>query len=183
LNGNVRPDNLIQTQAALLRIEAMRGAVIVRTSKGVKAHIWLSPVHVEVLTASCGPDLQGRRDWIILGLLLGSGLRREEQAELKFSSLKQQPTKRRARTVIDVTGKGGKSRVIPLSKLLSERLSEWRNLIEANDDDFVAVLLDVLKFLVVGFQRLPSLAWSGSMGSGSTCACSTPMIFAGRTHS
>jgi site-specific recombinase XerD len=104
----------------------MREAVQIETKKGTKAHIWLSQAQVAHITALCDNDLEGKRDWIVLGLLLGAGLRRAELVNLTSDALKQQPTKNgRMRDVLEVVGKGSKSRVIPISEKLGARLREW----------------------------------------------------------
>ena len=130
MKANATPKNLKQTQAALLRLEAMQNAVTVETTKGTKAHTWLSQSQVFQLTCLCGDTLEGKRDYIILGLLLGAGLRREEMVNLTFDNLKQQPTKTKQRTVIEVTGKGNKSRVIPISDKLAKHLQEWQEIVQ-----------------------------------------------------
>lgn len=130
MKAGATPQNLKQTQAALLRLEAMQNAVQVPQHKGTKAHTWLSQKQVAQITALCDNTLEGKRDWIVLGLLLGAGLRREELATLTFDALKQQPTKGgKMRTVIEVTGKGNKSRVIPISEKLADHLQEWREIL------------------------------------------------------
>jgi integrase len=126
IKANATPANIPAAQAAIMRLEAMRGAVIVPTHKGTKAHTWLSPAEVKQITALCDESLTGKRDWIILGLLLGAGLRREELATLTFDAMKSQPTKRGARTVLQVKGKGAKDRVIPINEILAERLQDWK---------------------------------------------------------
>lgn len=130
VKAGATPGNIAQTQAALYRLEAMRGAVQVETRKGTKAHTWLSQKQVAKITALCGDSLKGKRDWIVLGLLLGAGLRREELATLTFSALKQQPQKNgKMRDVLEVIGKGAKSRVIPISEKLGDHLREWREIV------------------------------------------------------
>lgn len=148
LKGNVTPDTLAQTQAALMRIEAMRDSVTVKKSEGTKAHTWLSEKQVQEITSLCTDDLEGWRDWIVLGLLLGAGLRREELARLTFGALKEQHTKRgKLRHVLEVKGKGSKSRVIPLKLMLAERLLQWRDMIQAGDSDLIARSLGRKKIL------------------------------------
>lgn len=130
LKASATPDNLSEVQASLHRLEALRETVKVTKHAGVKAHTWLTQKQVRDITAACGDDLQGKRDWIILGLLLGAGLRREELAELTFDALKRQPRKGGAlRDVLEVTGKGAKDRVIPIKPLLAQRLREWRDIV------------------------------------------------------
>ncbi|NWG33533.1 MAG: tyrosine-type recombinase/integrase [Chloroflexi bacterium] len=129
MKANATPQNLKQTQAALLRLDAMKNAVQVNKPKGTKAHTWLSQKQVVHITSLCGDTLEGKRDWIVLGLLLGAGLRRDELVNLTFDAVKQQPTKSgKMRTVIEVTGKGDKSRVIPIQDKLADRLKEWREI-------------------------------------------------------
>ena len=119
--------NIGMIQAGIMRLDAMRGAVIVPTHKGTKAHTWLSPTEVQQITSLCQNDMTGKRDWIILGLLLGAGLRRDELATLTFDMIKQQPMKDgKIRNVLQVKGKGAKDRVIPIKPILAERLQEWK---------------------------------------------------------
>ncbi len=128
LKAGATPDNIGHVQAALYRFDAMKNAVTVKQHKGMKAHTWLSQAQVIHITALCGDTLEGKRDWIVLGLLLGAGLRREELVTLTFDAMKQQPAKSgKMRDVIEVTGKGAKTRVIPLSEKLGSRLREWRD--------------------------------------------------------
>lgn len=130
VKAGATPDNLQQTQAALLRLDAMQSAVTVKPHKGAKAHTWLSQAQVKLMTSLCDDTLEGKRDYIVLGLLLGAGLRREELVNLTFENVKQQPTKSgRMRTVLEVTGKGAKSRVIPISDKLAARLAEWKEIV------------------------------------------------------
>ena len=125
--GSATPENVAQVLAVVYRSEALRDAIEVKKHEGTKAHTWLSQAQVKEITAACGDDLTGRRDWIVLGLLLGAGLRRNELSELTFDAIKQQPTKSgKVRSVIEVTGKGDKTRVIPIQPLLAQRLAAWK---------------------------------------------------------
>lgn len=131
MKGRATPENIAQVQAGVYRLEAMRGAVKVKAHKGIKAHIWLSQKQVTEITKLCKDDLEGRRDWIVLGLLLGAGLRREELATLTFDALKQQPTKGgKMRDVLQVKGKGAKDRVIPIKPILAKHLRAWRETVK-----------------------------------------------------
>lgn len=130
IKANATPDNIQNAQAAIMRLEAMRDAVEVEQPEGTKAHTWLSQKQVTEITSFCGDDLEGKRDWIVLGLLLGAGLRREELASLTFDALKQQPMKSgKMRDVLEVRGKGAKDRIIPLKPILAQRLREWKSIV------------------------------------------------------
>ena len=130
VKGSATPENLPVVQALVMRLEAMREGVKVYSSDGVKSHIWLSPSQVKEITGLCGDDLEGKRDWIILGLFLGAGLHRAEVIKITFEALKQQPTKdREMRDVLQVTGYGAKDRFVPISSLLAEKLREWHGIV------------------------------------------------------
>lgn len=131
LKANASPANLNETTAALYRLEAMQSAVNVPQPHGQKAHTWLSQMQVKDLTALCnGESLEQQRDYIVIGILVGAGLRRDELVNLTFDALKQQPTKGgKMRDVLEVTGKGNKTRVIPISEKLGQRLRAWRDIV------------------------------------------------------
>jgi len=124
-------DNAQHIQVMLWRLEAMDAAIVTHTPKGTKAHIWLNREQVENITTLPDDTLRGRRDYIVLAVLLGAGLRRDELVNLSFDSLKQQPSKTGFRYVLEVTGKGAKSRVIPISDKLAARLNDWSLITQA----------------------------------------------------
>jgi integrase len=130
LQAGATPANLAAVDAGLHRLEAMQSAIKVKAHKGTKAHIWLAPAQVKQITSLCGDDIEGKRDWIVLGLLLGAGLRRDELVSLTFDALKQQPTKTgKMRDVLEIKGKGDKTRVIPIKPILADRLREWEGIV------------------------------------------------------
>ena len=120
------PENLAGIQAGLLRLEAVKGAIQIVAPEGTKAHVWLSEGEVKALLASCGDDIGGQRDYVVLGLLVGAGLRREEAVKLTFDDISLKPVKGKFRSVIHVTGKGKKERDIPINDTLADRLDKWR---------------------------------------------------------
>jgi len=129
LKGGATPENVGKVQAALYRLEAIEAAISVRQSKGVKAHKWLSAAQVRALMNTCESDTLGKRDAVVLGLLLGAGLRRSEAVELTLADVKVQPVKERTRTVLAVKGKGAKDRVVPISEALGDALRSWGELV------------------------------------------------------
>lgn len=126
LKAGATPENISTVQAALMRLEALNDTIQVRAVKGEKAHTWLSQAEVKQLMATCDNTLVGRRDWVILALLVGGGLRREELTDVQCSNLVDLPRKNgKTRWVLQVRGKGAKDRVIPISTVLAERLHAW----------------------------------------------------------
>lgn len=127
IKSNVTPETVNAATAALMRLEAIQDTIEVTTPKGQKAHVWLNQAQVRQLFAACGGDIVGRRDKIIIGLLVAAGLRREEAAGLRFEDIIEQPTKNGTlRTVLSVKGKGDKVRAVPISKGFAVALEAWR---------------------------------------------------------
>lgn len=129
--GEATPENVNQVQAALYRLEAMEKAIAAPKQRGQKAHIWLSQSQVRQLLETCNGQktLINQRDRLALGLLVASGLRREEAAKLRFEDVKLQPVKGKFRTVLDVKGKGARTRVVPISDSLANAIDEWANVV------------------------------------------------------
>jgi integrase len=130
LKANATIENLQDVQVALLRLEALQDAIHVEKPKGNKAHIWLSPMQIKELMATCDDSIQGQRDWLLLGILVGAGLRCQEAVNLQFDNLIELPIpKNGMRTCIQVIGKGDKSRTIPIKPLLASRIQEWKAIV------------------------------------------------------
>jgi len=120
-------------QAVLYRIEALQQAIPTRQQRGRQPHTWLDRTQVRALLDICGDDLVGRRDRLVLGLLVGAGLRRRELADLCFDDVKRQPLAasaaggdpHRVRTILAMRGKGAKDRVVPICGPLAEAIERW----------------------------------------------------------
>jgi integrase len=120
------PENIGAVQATVYRLEALNEAIQVSAVKGQKAHSWLSQSDVKRLFDNCPRTIQGQRDRIVLGLLLGAGLRREELAGLAFDDVTLLPVGGKFRTVLNVAGKGAKNRAVPIRDTLAAALDDWR---------------------------------------------------------
>lgn len=130
--GQATAENVGEVQAALYRIEAMQDAVKVKQATGRKVHTWLTQQQVAELLQTCEAGIFGRRDRVVMGLLVAAGLRREEVANLRFEDVKTQPVKSsdgRLRTVLAVRGKGAKNRVVPISDALAAAIREWSKVV------------------------------------------------------
>ena len=84
------PDNVNAVQATIYRTEALTEAIKVHKSEGQKAHTWLKPTEVKKLLSCNSDNPKCLRDRVVLSLLAGAGLRREELVNLKFSNVKKQ---------------------------------------------------------------------------------------------
>lgn len=124
LESQVTPETYQQTAAAIMRLNALATAIEPpKAAKGQKVHLWLKRHDVSALLQQ--PDSskkQGLRDWALLALLVGAGLRREEAINLMWTDVLEQGT----RTVLQVSGKGNKNRIVPLSNKMVAQLALWR---------------------------------------------------------
>jgi site-specific recombinase XerD len=111
--------------AGLLSPELAAG---IRRVKGVKklgARLgnWLSVNEARALWQSPEPaTLKGKRDRAIIAVLLGCGLRRRELADLSFDNLQRREDRW---TIIDLVGKGGHVRTVPVPDWVKQFLDEW----------------------------------------------------------
>lgn len=121
------PENVAAVQATEYRLRALNNAVKVKAEKGTKAHTWLSQAEVRRLLANCCDlhTITGQRDKLVLGLLTGAGLRREELVNLKWSDILTKPVKGKVRTVLAIKGKGAKNREVPINDNLAAALDSW----------------------------------------------------------
>jgi site-specific recombinase XerD len=110
---------------ALLAPELAAGISRVRGAKalGVRAGNWLAKEQAEELIAAPDPEtLKGKRDRVILALLLGCGLRRNEVAGLTFEHVQQRDGRW---AIIDLEGKGGRVRTVPMPGWAKVAIETW----------------------------------------------------------
>jgi site-specific recombinase XerD len=91
---------------------------------GVRLGNWLTPEQGNALWQA--PDaqrLRGKRDRALLAILLACGLRRHEIAELTVDHLQQ---REEHWAIVDLVGKGGHIRTIPMPDWVHKLLSDWR---------------------------------------------------------
>lgn len=90
---------------------------------GIRSGNWLTKIQAQTLLNAPDPrTLKGLRDRAILSVLLGTGLRRTEAASLSHKHLQ----KREGRWVIlDMAGKGGRTRTISLPDWAKGAIDAW----------------------------------------------------------
>ena len=113
------------TEGGWLSPELVTG---IRRVKGVKRlgrkiGNWLTGNQAqELLNAVSQNTLQGRRDGAMLGLLLGCGLRRSEVVGLKLDQLQLRESHW---VIIDLVGKGGRIRTVPVPNWCKGLVDVW----------------------------------------------------------
>jgi integrase len=84
---------------------------------------WLTAEQAEkLLDAPPTGTPKGVRDRAILGVLLGCGLRRAECATLQVGHVRERDGRP---CIVDLEGKGGRIRTVPMPKWAHERLQRW----------------------------------------------------------
>src|SRR4030095_10933345 len=111
--------------AGLLSPELAAGIRRVKGAKklGIRLGNWLSASEARALWES--PDaetLKGKRDRAIIAVLLGCGLRRRELADLTFDHLQRREDHW---AIVDLIGKGGHVRTVPIPDWVKQFLDEW----------------------------------------------------------
>jgi integrase len=108
------------------------------TGEGRRTGNWLTRDQAQALLYA--PDTstrKGLRDRAILAVLIGSGLRREEAANLTFDHIQQRDGRW---AIVDIVGKRNKRRTVPIASWVKVAIDEWAREAElANGRVFRAV--------------------------------------------
>lgn len=92
-------------------------------SEGVRMGNWLTRDQAqELLDAPDASTLKGLRDKALLAVLIGTGLRRKEAASLTFAHIRQREGRW---VVVDITGKRGKVRTVPMPSWAKSAIDAW----------------------------------------------------------
>lgn len=154
--GMATPENVAHVTAALYRLESIEGTIKVQKQKGKKRHRWLSQEQVEQLLESIDTNtVRGQRDIVVLSLLIGAGLRREEAGTLQWSSI----VRTGSRWSLQINGKGNKNRLVPMSDTLSECLFHWKKHTPYHTDE------DYILCRVSRYDKIPQTRNTGLDGS------------------
>jgi site-specific recombinase XerD len=90
---------------------------------GFRCGNWLSAEQSsEVLKHACGHSLRAKRDYAMLALLFGCGFRRSELVGLELDEIQM---RHGHWAVVDLIGKGGHIRTVPIPEWVKAALDQW----------------------------------------------------------
>jgi site-specific recombinase XerD len=111
--------------AGLLSPELAAGISRVKGVKqlGFRSGNWLSAEQSsQVLKHPCGDGIRAKRDYAMLAMLFGCGFRRSELVGLEFDDIQM---RQGHWAVVDLIGKGGHIRTVPIPAWVKTALDEW----------------------------------------------------------
>jgi site-specific recombinase XerD len=111
--------------AGLLSPELAAGISRVKGVKqlGFRSGNWLSAEQSsEVLKRTCGDSMRAKRDYAMLAMLFGCGFRRSELVGLELDDIQM---RQGHWAVVDLIGKGGHIRTVPIPNWVKAALDEW----------------------------------------------------------
>lgn len=112
-------DNGLITSEIAMGIARIKGVKRI----GLRIGNWLSALQAEqLMEAPDSSTLKGKRDYGILALLIGCGLRREEAAHLELQDIQRREGRW---VIIDILGKGNRTRSIPVPLFAKEAIDTW----------------------------------------------------------
>ena len=90
---------------------------------GQRSGNWLTLAQSsDVLSHARGDGLRAKRDYAMLAMLLGCGLRRSELADLEIDEVQ---TRQGHWAIVDLFGKGGRIRTVPIPQWAKDALDLW----------------------------------------------------------
>jgi site-specific recombinase XerD len=90
---------------------------------GFRSGNWLSAEQSsEVLQHSCGDGMRAKRDYAMLAMLFGCGFRRSELVGLELDDIQR---RQGHWAVVDLIGKGGHIRTVPIPEWVKAALDQW----------------------------------------------------------
>jgi site-specific recombinase XerD len=91
--------------------------------RGRRTGTWLTQEQaVELVAAPDAATLKGKRDRVLLGLLLECGLRREEAAAVQVRQVQERDGRM---VLVDLRGKGGRLRTVPVHWRTAGVIADW----------------------------------------------------------
>jgi len=142
----------------------------IRRVKGVKKHgmrmgNWLTADQGKrLLAAFAGEDLRSKRDYAMIAVLLGCGLRRAEVAGLAVEHLQQ---REEHWVIADLIGKGGHVRNVPVPTWVKLAVDHWLTAAGVSAGPVFRAINKAQRIAVNGFS--PKVIWGVVKAGASKC--------------
>jgi site-specific recombinase XerC len=169
--------------AGLLSPELAAGISRVKGVKqlGFRAGNWLSAEQCsEVLRSAFGTSMRAKRDYAMLAMLFGCGLRRSELAGLEMDEVQM---RQGHWAVVDLIGKGGHIRTVPIPVWVKAALDDWAAAAGVPKDESSGLLLGPGKYGEMEFRRTLSGMSLRPVAKKRGCSTSRRMIYEGPARS
>ncbi len=143
----------------------------IRRVKGVKKHgvrigNWLTAEQGKRLLAAFDNGcLRGKRDYAMVAVLLGCGLRRAEAAALAVETLQQ---REEHWVIADLVGKGGHVRTVPVPSWVKAAVDDWLNAAEVNAGPVFRAINKAQRLGKSAFS--PKVIWGVVKAGSSKCS-------------
>jgi integrase len=142
----------------------------IRRVKGVKKHgmrigNWLTADQGKrLLTAFGSEDLRSKRDYAMIAVLLGCGLRRAEVAGLTIEDLQQ---REEHWVIADLVGKGGHVRTVPVPTWVKLAVDNWLTAAGISTGPVFRAINKARRIATSGFS--PKVIWSVVKAGSAKC--------------
>ena len=169
--------------AGLLSPELAAGITRVRGVKqlGFRAGNWLSADECSsVLKHAYGTSLRAKRDYAMLAMLFGCGLRRSELVGLEMDDVQ---VRQGHWAIVDLIGKGGHIRTVPIPDWVKAALDEWPARLESVRARYSEPLPEPIKRVVTASHRTSSGMSSKAAARRPGCSISRRTICVGPARS
>ena len=143
----------------------------IRRVKGVKKHgvrigNWLTAEQGKRLLAAFDNGcLRGKRDYAMVAVLLGCGLRRAEAAALTVETLQQ---REEHWVIADLVGKGGHVRTVPVPSWVKAAVDDWLTAAEVNTGPVFRAINKAQRVGKSAFS--PKVIWGVVKAGSSKCS-------------
>jgi len=168
--------------AGLLSPELAAGISRVKGVKqlGFRVGNWLSADECSVvLSRACGTSLRAKRDYAMLAMLFGCGLRRAELVGLDVNDMQ---VRQGHWAIVDLIGKGGHIRTVPIPAWVKAALDQWTAAAGITQGRIFRAVAEE-RFGVMAFRRTSYGTSSKSAARGLDYSTSRRMICAGPVRS
>lgn len=162
-----------ETAAGIVKVRGIRKA-------GLRTGNCLNREHaLQLLHAPDPGTLKGKRDRVVLSMLIGCGLRRSEIAALGIEMIQQREGRW---MVVDVVGKGNRTRMVPIPAWVKQLIDDWLTAAKIDAGNVLrpidkkgrlageSVTPKVVSWIVLGYARGLGLAPLSPQDLRRTCA-------------